>query len=256
MPTQKEIASALQDTLSKQVVAGFHEPYPTARPPSRSNRRRRLRVVGYVRVSTSDQGDSGAGLDAQRSAIKSEATRRGWNLVEVHQDVASGKSLRKRAGLEEALSAVETGAADGLVVAKLDRLSRSLQDFADLMGRARKGGWALVALDLGVDTSTPAGEMIASVMASVAVWERRVISERTSNALAERKKAGVKLGSREPQIPEATRRRIKSLRSRGWSVPRIVAKLEEEGVPTARGGRWRVATVQQVLGELKRRVPA
>lgn len=256
MPTQKELADALRDTLGKAVVGGFLESYPTARPPLHSNRRRKLRVVGYVRVSTSDQGDSGAGLDAQRSAIKSEASRRDWKLVEIYEDVASGKSLRKRVGLEAALNAVETGAADGLVAAKLDRLSRSLQDFAELMARARKGGWALVALDLGVDTSTPSGEMVAGVMASVAQWETRIISQRTSDALAERKKAGVRLGSREPQIPDATRRRIKGMRSRGWSVPRIVEKLQADGVPTARGGQWRVATVQQVLGELKRRVPA
>lgn len=256
MATDKELADALRYTLTKAVAAGFLESYFTARPTSRSNRRRRLKVVGYVRVSTSEQGDSGAGLDAQRSAIKSEASRRGWNLLEIHEDVASGKSLRKRLGLEAALHAVETGEADGLVVAKLDRLSRSLQDFSDLMARARMGGWAITALDVGVDTTTPAGEMVASMMAVIAQWERRIISQRTSDALAERKKAGVKLGSREPQIPDATRRRIKGMRSRGWSVPRIVEKLKADGVPTARGGEWRVATVQQVLGELKRRVPA
>lgn len=256
MPTQKELADALRETLAKAVAGGFLESYSTARPPSRSSRRTKLRVVGYIRVSTSDQGDSGAGLDAQRSAIKAEASRRGWKLLEIHEDVASGRSMRKRVGLEAALKAVETGDAGGLVCAKLDRLSRSLQDFANLMERARRGGWALVALDLGVDTSTPSGEMVASVMASVAVWERRIISQRTSDALAERKKAGVRLGSREPQISEATRRRIKNMRSRGWSVPRIVEKLQADGVPTARGGQWRVATVQQVLGELKRRAPA
>jgi len=70
-----------------------------------------------------------------------------------------------------------------LIVSKLDRLSRSLLDFAGLMTRARDGGWNLVALDLGIDLSTPAGEFMASVMASAAQWERRLIGQRTRDAL-------------------------------------------------------------------------
>src|SRR5262245_11855580 len=112
-------------------------------------------VVGYIRVSTSEQADSGAGLEAQRQAIEAEASRRGWKLVHVFEDAgASGKSLDGRRGLQRALEAIEAGTAGGLVVARLDRLSRSLLDFAALMERARKRGWNLIALDLGVDTST------------------------------------------------------------------------------------------------------
>jgi DNA invertase Pin-like site-specific DNA recombinase len=84
-------------------------------------------VVGYIRVSTAEQADSGAGLEAQRAAITAEAERRGWQLVHVFEDAgASGKSLSGRQGLQEALQAVEEGQAQALVVAKLDRLSRSL----------------------------------------------------------------------------------------------------------------------------------
>lgn len=86
-----------------------------------------------------------------------------------------------------ALEAVEGGQADALCVAKLDRLSRSLLDFAGLMERSRKRGWSLVALDLGVDTSTPSGEMMASVLATFAQFERRLIGERTRAALAEKR---------------------------------------------------------------------
>ena len=95
-------------------------------------------VVGYIRVSTSEQADSGAGLEAQRAAIRSEAERRGWKLVHVFEDAgASGKSTNGPAGLQQALQAVERGGAHALVVAKLDRLSRSLLDFASLMERGR-----------------------------------------------------------------------------------------------------------------------
>lgn len=219
-----------------------------------------MRAVGYVRVSTAEQGESGAGLEAQRRAVASEAERRGWDLDDVYEDRASGRSTKNRPGLKKALRALETGAADVLVVSKLDRLSRSLQDFAGVMERSRRESWALVALDLGVDTSTPAGEMVANVMMAVAQWERRVIGQRTKDALAvkrgELERQGRKLG-RPPLLPKDVRQRIEDMRSEGMSVPGIVSRLEADGVPTATGkGKWRVATVQGVLGELKRRKSA
>jgi len=219
-----------------------------------------MRAVGYVRVSTADQGENGVGLEAQRRAVSSEAERREWSLVDLYEDRASGRTTKNRPGLSKALRALERHEADVLVVSKLDRLSRSLQDFAGLMEKSRREGWALVALDLGVDTSSPAGEMVANVMMAVAQWERRVIGQRTRDALAVKReelaREGKKLGRR-PMLSESVRRRIVLMRENGMSVPAIVAQLEADGVPTATGaGRWRVATVQGVLGELKRRQPA
>lgn len=95
-----------------------------------------MRVIGYVRVSTEEQGVSGAGLQAQRAAIIAECERRGWTLVEIAEDVGSGKSL-KRPGIRMALDMLAAGDASALVVAKLDRLSRSMLDFAGSIGRAR-----------------------------------------------------------------------------------------------------------------------
>lgn len=89
---------------------------------------------------------------------------------------------------------LQRGDACTLVVSKLDRLSRSLVQFAELMERSRRKGWSLVALDLGVDTSTPAGEMMASVLASFAQYERRLIGQRTRDALAVKREQGVRLG--------------------------------------------------------------
>lgn len=111
-------------------------------------------AYAYVRVSTDEQGDSGAGLDAQRAAVTAEATRRGWAL-DVHDEVASGGSLTGRPVLAGLLDRLDR---DGgtLVVSRLDRLSRSVADAAALMDRARRRGWALVALDArGVPLSLP-----------------------------------------------------------------------------------------------------
>ena len=95
-----------------------------------------MRVIGYVRVSTDEQRVSGAGLEAQRQAIAAECRRRGWQLIEVIEDAGwSAKDLR-RPGIKTALEVLEAGDAKALVVAKLDRLSRSLLDFAGLMAQA------------------------------------------------------------------------------------------------------------------------
>ena len=139
-----------------------------------------MRAIGYVRVSTQEQRDSGAGLEAQRRAIEEEAARRGWELVETFTDAgASGKSLKGRPGLQAALEVVESGQLDALVVAKLDRLSRSLLEFAGIVERARTKGWNLVCLDIGIDLSTPGGEMLAGTLAVFAQFERRLIGQRT-----------------------------------------------------------------------------
>jgi DNA invertase Pin-like site-specific DNA recombinase len=206
-----------------------------------------MRVLGYVRVSTEEQADSRAGIDAQRAAILAEAKRRGWRLLEVVEDAGySGKDLR-RPGVQEALSVLADGKADALVVAKLDRLSRSMLDFAALMNAAQKQGWALVALDLGVDTSTPSGEMMANVLATFAQFERRLISQRTKEALAQRRAAGVKLG-RPSVLDRKVVARITRERSRGKTFAQIADKLNKDAVPTAHGGsKWHPATVRSVL---------
>lgn len=206
------------------------------------------KVVGYVRVSTAEQADSGAGLEAQRAAIRAECARRGWELVEILEDAgASGKSLRGRPGLQRAIDQVEFGECEAIIVSKLDRLSRSLLDFAGIVARAQKWGWNLVALDLGVDLSTPSGKFIANVMASAAEWERELISQRTKDGLAVKRAQGVRLGRR-PSIDPETEGRIRAMRERGMTMRAIIAQLNSEGTPTAQGGRWHPSTLQRVLG--------
>src|SRR5262249_7300448 len=117
-----------------------------------------MRVLGYARVSTDEQSDSGAGLEGQRRAIKAECKRRSWQLVEVIEDAGFSAKDLKRPGIRAALQVLGAGEAKALVAAKLDRLSRSMIDFTALMATAQKQGWALVALDCAVDTTTPAGE--------------------------------------------------------------------------------------------------
>lgn len=205
------------------------------------------RVVGYVRVSTDEQADSGAGLSAQRLALQQGTSVRGWQVVEVVEDAGLSAKNLKRPGLLRALAMVERGEAEVLMVAKLDRLSRSLLDFAALMEQSRRQGWSLVALDLGVDTSTPAGEMMANVLATFAQFERRLIGQRTKDALAVKRAEGVRLG-RPRTLPADVVERIHGLRADGLSLMGIANELNRDGVPTAQGGaHWHPSTVRVVL---------
>lgn len=132
-------------------------------------------------------------------------------------------------------------------MSKLDRLSRSVADFAKLLEQAQRKGWSLVVLDLGIDATTAAGEMVANVMASLAQWERRMIGERTRAALAVKKQQGVRLG-REPKLDAKLRARIRRARQRGRSFAAIADQLNAENVPTAQGGaKWHPSTVSYVV---------
>jgi DNA invertase Pin-like site-specific DNA recombinase len=132
-------------------------------------------------------------------------------------------------------------------VAKLDRLSRSMLDFTALMAKAQKQNWALVALDCAVDTTTPAAEAMANVLATFAQFERRLIAERTKAALAVKKAQGVRLG-RPASIPAQLAKRIVRMRERGLTLQAICDTLNAERVPTPRGGAlWRPTSLRAVL---------
>lgn len=204
-----------------------------------------MKVIGYLRVSTREQAESGLGLDAQRRAIETEAVRRGWE-VEWYADEGWSAATLNRPGLTLALRALKRGEVDALVVAKLDRLSRSAVDFGGLLRTANRQRWAVVALDLGVDTTTPTGELLAGVMMQFAQWERRIIGQRTADAMAEAKARGVRFG-RERAIPADVAWRIVAERRDGATYAAIAAGLDADAIPTpGGGGRWHASTVRRL----------
>ena len=213
-------------------------------------------IIGYLRVSTHDQSENGHGLEAQEAAVRAWAEARGVDL-ELVRDTASGAD-RDRDGLTEALERVSSGQASGLVVAKLDRLSRSLIHTAELLDFFTEAGATFVALDLGVDTSTANGRLVASVLASVAEWERHTISDRTKAGLAAIRAEGKPISR--PTVDAKVSRRIRRLRDRGYTLQAISDRLNRDGVPTARGGTtWRPSTVANHVERVrprKAKVPA
>lgn len=204
-----------------------------------------MRVVGYRRVSTTEQEDSGAGLEWQEAMIRAEVERRGWELVEIRTDVASGKSMRRRDELGRTLRDLRDGELDALVVAKLDRLSRSVLDFANLMETAHKEEWSLVVLDLAVDTTTTNGKLIAHIMIALAQWERELIGDRTRAGLDAVRARGTKLG-RKSGVDAETLRLIRMLRDSGLSWQKVADALTSQKVRTGQGGRWHASTVRKL----------
>ncbi|HZQ03692.1 MAG TPA: recombinase family protein [Gaiellaceae bacterium] len=202
-----------------------------------------LVAVGYVRVSTDEQGVSGLGLQAQRQAIEEACRGRRLELAGFAEDVSSGKSRERRPGLDAAITQARSSGGL-LVVAKLDRLSRSLLDFVTLMEEARAEGWSIVALDVGLDTSTPQGRMMVAVLATFAEYEREMISQRTRDALAVLRARGVRLG-RPPLLDPAVRTRVRRARARGATLQAIADRLNADGVTAPAGGRWDRAAVHR-----------
>lgn len=215
-----------------------------------------MRAIGYIRVSTDRQADEGASLEAQTSAIEQECTARGWQLARCERDTASGKNA-ERPGLRLARLRIAelagTGEAAALVVARLDRLSRSPIDVYDLMDQANRQGWALVCLDPPIyDMTTPFGRALAGMAAVFAQLERELIGQRTREGIAAKKATGTYRGGRLlPQaqpVPADVVARIMRLAGQGASSMEIAGMLDQLGVPTPRGGaQWSDRTVRSVI---------
>jgi len=203
--------------------------------------------LGYIRVSTDKQADSGAGLQAQINFINAEAARRGGTVEIISEgEGRSGRKLSNRPALLAAFNRLNKGEAQGLIVSKLDRLSRSVADFLNVLEISRKGKWALVIGDLSIDTSSPMGEAMATVSATFAQLERARISERTREGLAVKKAQGVTLG-RPVKMSQDLFNTILKLSAEGKSFNAIARKLNTDQTETVRGGKWYASTIRATV---------
>lgn len=219
------------------------------------------RFVAYYRVSTKRQGQSGLGLEAQQQLVHQYLHSTNGQLLQEVVEIESGGN-NERAKLKEAIALCRAWRAT-LLIAKLDRLSRSVKLIADLMEQ----GTAFVVAE-----SPEMTHLTVHIMAAVAEHERRAISDRTKAALAAAKRRGTRLGGDRGGLTPATRRKgtaisgavradrarrtaqdllavIDRLRSQGITSSKAIAKaLNEDNTPTPSGrGRWQTTTVTRVL---------
>lgn len=205
-------------------------------------------------MSTTEQGDSGLGLEAQRQSVQTFAAAQGFQIVGKHRDIESGKH-NDRPGLHAALDQAKADGAT-LLIAKLDRLSRN----AAFIMALRDSAVPFVACDM-----PEANTLTVGIMATMAQAEREAISRRTREALAALKARGKKLGKPENLTAEAQAKgraertakalryyngafvTAKALRSEGWSLARIADTLNEAGHRTPRGKLYEATTVRRLL---------
>jgi DNA invertase Pin-like site-specific DNA recombinase len=211
------------------------EPARSCLPPGR-------RMIGYVTVSA----DSGSKDDGSSAAIEAMCERSGWELLEIVRDRDVGPTL-ERPALGYALERIADRQADGLVVSDLQRLSRSIVDLGTLMAWFRQAQATLIALDLGIDTSTPIGRRVATTLIALSNRAHRRIT-RGPNGLTEPnvdRRTGRPAVRHDPELLE----RIAAMRATSMTLQAIADQLNAEGVPTLRGGmKWRPSSIQAALG--------
>lgn len=196
-------------------------------------------LIGYLRVAPRERAEARPGLALQRAALDRAARERGWELTRVEEDVRSGRTLR-RPGLRAALASCRAGEAEGIAVARLDRLTYSLTDLAEIVREAVDGDFTIVSLDPDVDLATDGGRAVGEVLAAAATWQPRAITT-AGRALAGRP-------GRPSSTPPAVAARIRELRGQGMTLQAICDTLNADGVPTPRGGaEWRPTSLRSVL---------
>jgi len=202
------------------------------------------KAILYCRVSTEDQAENGASLDAQQHALMIEAARRGYDFEVVREEGKSAKTIAGRDKLVEALDLLDKHKADVLMSVRMDRLSRDVGDVADLMRRSKRRGWGIILSGEQLDT-TPDGEFMTHMHAALAQRERGMIGVRTREGMAQiKRETGKHMGrAADPKYLD-NYRRVLSMVSAGEGYNAIARTLNAEGLPTARGGKWYASTVK------------
>jgi peptidoglycan hydrolase-like protein with peptidoglycan-binding domain/DNA invertase Pin-like site-specific DNA recombinase len=207
------------------------------------------KVLGYVSVEQNGDAEAG-GMREQAQLIDTLCRQRGWQLVEIVRDVeAAGGGCLKRPGLTYAVDRVTRGEASCIAVAELGRLSNSAAELSRILEWLARSGGRLVVLDVGLDTASEAGRIAANSLLRVGSWERRRVLERTREGLAAARARRSAVGQTAVEDVPGLKQRILDMRSEGMTLQAIADQLNEEGVPTLRGGQlWRPSSVQAALG--------
>jgi site-specific DNA recombinase len=212
-------------------------------------------------VSTDRQAEQGVSLEAQEAKIRAMAAVQGAELLEVIVDGGESAKSLNRPGLHRLLALINAGTVQAVIVAKLDRLTRSVKDLCGLLELFEKRKVALISVTESLDTGSAAGRLVITIMAAVSQWEREAIGERTRDALRHKRGNGERVGNiafgyrlasdgvhLEPD-PAEQRALAAILQSRGTgaSFRRIAADLNQAGHRTRCGSQWRLESVVRVV---------
>lgn len=219
----------------------------------------------YLRVSTDRQADEGNSLAAQLEKLQLHSAAHGWTVEDKHVYVdegISGKSAENRPALQRMLQAAKTGDIQRIVATKFDRLARNTVDLLNIVDDLNKAGVALVLLDLNIDTGTPTGRLIATIMGSFAEWERNLITDRVMTGKETQAQAGEFNGAPAPigydylndgrfahDGHEQTVRYIFNtwLTGQATTLRSLADNVNEAGYTTKTGSKWTHKNIGYVL---------
>lgn len=235
-----------------------------------------LRVIPYRRVSSDEQATRGVSLEAQEERLDAYCRTEGLRVVCGLCDPGRTGGDMDRPGLKRALELLDGGEADGLVVVKLDRLTRCLRDWELLCDRyflPGRGKRLCVVMD-PVDLESATGRMLARIRIAVGQHELETTIERTADAMLHKRSKGERLGTipygqeldpfgarsadgrliglRDNHLELGTLSIMKARRAAGDSYRSIAATLNAGGFPTRSGRPWAASTVQQILARANR----
>ena len=217
-------------------------------------------AIGYIRVSTDKQSERGVSLEAQTEKVRAMAVVHGAELTEVVQDGGESAKSLNRPGVQRVLAMVERRAVQAVIVAKLDRLTRSVKDLCELLELFERRGVALISVAESLDTSSAAGRLVMNIMASVSQWEREAIGERTRDALQHKRTQSERVGNiafgyrlapdgKHVELDpgeQTVLTDIRELRGSGVSLRGIAATLNGRSLTTRRGTAWRLEHVARI----------
>lgn len=223
-----------------------------------------MQIILYSRVSTSDQSEHGVSLDSQQVKLKAFAQLHDFHVVDSIVDAGMSAKSLDRPGLQSALGLLRSNQADGLVVVKLDRLTRSISDLQYLILNyfCEKANKELFSVNDCIDTRSAGGRLVLNMLSSVSQWERECVSERTREALRHKIASGQRCGKLrygydladdgKMLVPNAGEQAaitlMKSLREDGYSLRRIASELTSRQIPTKEGGKvWIHTAVGRIL---------
>lgn len=218
-------------------------------------------TIGYVRVSTDRQTEQGVSLEAQEAKIRAIATVQGAELLDVTVDGGESAKSLNRPGLQRLMALVNGGKVQAVIVAKLDRLTRSVKDLCGWLELFEKRKVALISVAEALDAGSAAGRLVITIMGAVSQRDRKAIGERTRDALRRKRSNGERVGNiefgfrlsadlrhLEPDPTEqAALAEIRNLRRRGHTLRGIAVTLNSRGHRTRRGTEWRLESVARVI---------
>ena len=224
-------------------------------------KKKKLKMVGYVRVSTPNQSINGVSVANQNSMITDYCKRNKVDLVEMVEDLGKSGRTIKREGYKKLLQYIQSGDIDGVVVYSISRIGRSIIETSQFIKLMIQMKVVLYGVNENYDIYSPNGRFLVGIHSLLSENESDQMSQRIKDALQYKKslnkvyncnpmygwkKKGEDLVIDDEELWNI--RRIKNLRSRGHSFYKIAKKFEAEEVPTKNGGQWYSKSIKNIYG--------